>query len=126
MKAPDKIYLGIQDLGSGYVYDISLDNNGEQEYIRKDVLMEWANSWLAFKRRGIALDDGFSYAMEECNMTLTDLIQKAMAIQSQFNSSQIPIYHGDQECWFDLDVVSPRKLTDPWKINIINYREGKE
>ena len=39
---PDKIYLGIQDVGSGYVYDLSLDNNGEQEYIRKDALLEWA------------------------------------------------------------------------------------
>ena len=39
---PDKIYLGIQDLGSNYVYNMSLDNNGEQEYIRKDALMEWA------------------------------------------------------------------------------------
>ena len=65
MKAPDKIYLGIRDLGSGYVYDLSLDDNGEQEYIRKDALMEWANSWLAFKRSGVVLDDGFSYAMEE-------------------------------------------------------------
>ena len=32
MKAPDKIYLSIQDLDSGYV--------GEQEYIRKDALIE--------------------------------------------------------------------------------------
>jgi len=43
MKVPDKIYLGIQDLGSGYVYDISFDNNGEQEYIRKDALLKWLN-----------------------------------------------------------------------------------
>lgn len=35
---PDKIYLGIQDLSSGYVYNLSLDNNGEQEYIRKDAI----------------------------------------------------------------------------------------
>jgi hypothetical protein len=41
MKAPDKIYLGIRDVGSGYVYNLSLDNNGEQEYIRKDALIEW-------------------------------------------------------------------------------------
>lgn len=37
---PDKIYLGIQDMGSGYVYALSLDNNGEQEYIRKDKIRE--------------------------------------------------------------------------------------
>ena len=59
-------------------------------------------------------------------MTLTDLIQKAMAIQSQFNSSDIKIFHGDQEVWFDLDIESPKGITDPWGIKIINYREGKE
>ena len=59
-------------------------------------------------------------------MTLTDLIQKAMAIQSQFNSSDIKIFHGDQEVWFDLDIEPPRGITDPWRIKIINYREGKE
>ena len=59
-------------------------------------------------------------------MTLTDLIQKAMAIQSQFNSSDIKIFHGDQEVWFDLDIESSKGITDPWKIKIINYREGKE
>lgn len=40
MKAPNKIYLGIQELDTGYVYNLSLDNNGEQEYIRKDALLE--------------------------------------------------------------------------------------
>lgn len=39
---PDKIYLGIQELDTGYVYALSLDNNGEQEYIRKEALLEWA------------------------------------------------------------------------------------
>lgn len=37
---PDKIYLGVDDLGSGYAYNLSLNNNGEQEYIRKDALLE--------------------------------------------------------------------------------------
>ena len=59
-------------------------------------------------------------------MTLAELIQKATAIQGQFNSSQIPLYHGDQEVWFDLDVIPPRGITEPWKIKIINYREGEE
>lgn len=44
MKVPDKIYLGIQELDSGYVYNLSLDNNGEQEYIRKSALLEWAKA----------------------------------------------------------------------------------
>ena len=57
-------------------------------------------------------------------MTLADLIQKATAIQSQFSSSQIPIYHGDQEVWFDFKLVAPRLITDPWRIKIVNYREG--
>lgn len=60
MEAPDKLYIGIQDLGSGYTYDLSLDDNGGQEYIRKDALMEWAKD---FKRRTgwyeieVAMDD---------------------------------------------------------------------
>ena len=41
MKAPDKLYCGIQELDTGYVYALSLDDNGEQEYIRKDALLEW-------------------------------------------------------------------------------------
>ena len=40
MKAPDKLYCGIQELDTGYVYALSFDNNGEQEYINKDALLE--------------------------------------------------------------------------------------
>ena len=52
MAAPDKIYLSIQDVGSGYVYNISHDNNGEQEYLRKDALMEWAKEHQEGERQG--------------------------------------------------------------------------
>lgn len=41
MNAPDKIYLGIEELDSGYVYALSLENNGHSEYIRKDALLDW-------------------------------------------------------------------------------------
>lgn len=44
MKAPElptKIYFTILDMGSGYVYTPSLDDNGGTEYIRKDALLEW-------------------------------------------------------------------------------------
>lgn len=49
MKAPElptKIYFTILDMGSGYVYTPSLDDNGGTEYIRKDALLEWANKML--------------------------------------------------------------------------------
>ena len=59
-------------------------------------------------------------------MTLAELLRKAKAINDQFNSAEIPIMHGDQEVWFDLDVIPPRRITEPWKIKIINYREGEE
>lgn len=58
-------------------------------------------------------------------MTLHELIQKATAIQSQFSSSQIQIFHGDQEVWFDLEVDPPMGISEPWKIKIVNYREGE-
>lgn len=63
MKAPDKCYITREK--NGVVYSLSFNDNGGLEYIRKDALIEWANSWLAFKRSGIVLDDGFSYAMDE-------------------------------------------------------------
>ena len=45
MKTPEKIYLGIEELDSGYVYNLSLENNGHAEYIRKEALMEWAKDF---------------------------------------------------------------------------------
>ena len=68
MKAPDKIYLWetlIVNGGYDPAWHKNSLNEGDVEYIRKDALIEWANSWLAFKKSGIVLDDGFSYAMEE-------------------------------------------------------------
>ena len=59
-------------------------------------------------------------------MTLAELIKKASFIQNQFNSSSIPLIHGDEEVTFDLEVVPPRSITDKWKVKIVNYREGKE
>jgi len=51
MKAPDKIYVGIQDIGSGYAYDLSLDDNGQPEYIRKDTLLTWLEEELAQRQQ---------------------------------------------------------------------------
>ena len=44
---PDKIYLGIEELDSGYIYNLSLDNNGHSEYIRKEALLECVKDRLA-------------------------------------------------------------------------------
>lgn len=44
---PDKIYVGINDLGSGYSVDISLSpEERHSEYIRKDALLEWTETEL--------------------------------------------------------------------------------
>lgn len=40
MNVPDKLYCGIQELDTGYVYALSLDDNGAEEYIRKDIVDE--------------------------------------------------------------------------------------
>ena len=62
MKAPElptKIYFTILDMGSGYVYTPSLDDNGGTEYIRKDALIEWLRkeyetvSWYDEKMRHV-------------------------------------------------------------------------
>lgn len=38
---PDKIYIDIIDMDSGYMMAPSFENNGGAEYIRKDALLEW-------------------------------------------------------------------------------------
>ena len=42
MEAPETIYVGLEDVGSGYVWNISILDNGMEQYIRKDALLEWA------------------------------------------------------------------------------------
>lgn len=57
---PDKIYLKIKDLGSGYVYGISLDDNEEHEYIHKDALIEKISKLRAIPHdNAIARDNAF-------------------------------------------------------------------
>lgn len=67
MEAPDKIYLGIRELDTGYVYALSLDNNGEQEYIRKDALLEWTNK---------ELKDNVGQYHNDYDLALSSLIDK--------------------------------------------------
>ena len=59
-------------------------------------------------------------------MTLNELIRKANEITNQLCSGEIPIMHGDQEVWFDFELVTPRLITDPLRIKIVNYREGEK
>lgn len=73
MKAPDKMYIDYIEDEDGNLYALSFEPNGGKEYIRKDTLLEWANGWLAFKRSGVVLDDGFSYAMEELIKILNEM-----------------------------------------------------
>ena len=40
MNAPNKIYIDIIDMDSGYMMAPSFENNGGAEYIRKDALLE--------------------------------------------------------------------------------------
>lgn len=76
---PDKVYVvpmktsENQDAFVGLAYELDNLLIDKTEYIRKEVLLEWANSWLAFKRSGIVLDDGFSYAMEELIKKLNEI-----------------------------------------------------
>lgn len=59
-------------------------------------------------------------------MTLNELIRKVNEITNQLCSGEIPIMHGDQEVWFDFELVTPRLITDPLRIKIVNYREGEK
>lgn len=55
MKAPNKIYI------DGFSAFCTVPVKNGIEYIRKDVLLEWAENWGKYKLR---TDDGFLYAME--------------------------------------------------------------
>lgn len=71
---PNKIYIPQHNIEAGTIQELGeLIIEGSVEYIRKDALVEWANSWLAFKRSEIVLDDGFSYAMEELIKKLNEM-----------------------------------------------------
>ena len=59
-------------------------------------------------------------------MTLNELIRKTNEITNQLSSGEIPIMHGDQEVWFDFELVAPRLITDPLRIKIVKYREGEK
>lgn len=65
MEAPDKVYLGIQDMGSGYVYNLSLDDNGEQEYIRKDALIEWLDGKMTIEGATEGFVGGYDFALKD-------------------------------------------------------------
>lgn len=66
MKAPDKIYVASYN-GEAFSHSWTMEPLGDTtatEYIRKDVLLKWANNWLSFERSGIGLDKGFAHAMK--------------------------------------------------------------
>ena len=71
MKAPElptKFYFTILDMGSGYVYTPSLDDNGGTEYIRKDALLEWIQEVRAIPHdNGIARDLAFQEVVNKLN-----------------------------------------------------------
>ena len=78
MKAPDKIYLGIDDTESGYVYNLSLDNNGHPEYIRKDAMLDWIKAQLAENEewREVNPDDRFFGGKEVAYDYVIEMINK--------------------------------------------------
>ena len=69
MKAPEKLYLGRRSYGpliGGWQTNPFESKEIESiAYIRKDSLLEWADSWLAFVRAGVDVDKGFVKAINE-------------------------------------------------------------
>ena len=60
---PNKIYLGLEDVGSGYTWNISILDNGMEQYIRKDALLEWANEYMKCPEHS-QFDTGFRCALK--------------------------------------------------------------
>lgn len=64
--APDKIYVEIRDLGTGYMTDVSLSpGNGYPEYIRKDALLEWLEGMMAIEWATEDFADGYDSALKD-------------------------------------------------------------
>ena len=80
MEVPNKVYLGIEELDSGYVYNLSLDNNGKPEYIRKDIVDETIKT---------AEDHAYFAGKEKLREKLLDWLQK------EFDSYPEEIYSND-------------------------------
>ena len=62
MQAPDKIYIqpNIEDDNDSIrTWLLSPFNDNSVPYIRKDVLLEWANNW-----EKIGVSDDFAYAIQ--------------------------------------------------------------
>ena len=59
MKAHDKLYIGLEDIGSGYVFNTSVLPNGYDEYIRKDALIEWLENKI--KVPDVSFINGLTY-----------------------------------------------------------------
>ena len=76
-KLPNKIYFTTLDVGSGWVYSPSLEDNGGEQYIRKDALLEWAES----KMKEYALksfeknDDGTHWGQRNAFQQVIDKIK---------------------------------------------------
>lgn len=62
MKAPDKIYIDIDTFGFIHGYNAEAHPPACQEYIRKDVLLEWLESKV-YEHNEDRFDDGFNAAL---------------------------------------------------------------
>ena len=64
--APDKIYVGIRDLGSGYATDVSFSPGYDYpEYICKDALMEWLDGKMTIKGATEGFVGGYDSAIKD-------------------------------------------------------------
>jgi len=64
--APDKIYVGIRDLGTGYMTDVSLSPGYDYpEYIRKDALLEWLDGKITIEGATEGFVGGYDSALKD-------------------------------------------------------------
>lgn len=65
MKAPNKIHIHIGGLGLMAATQITVNAPGEEEYIRKDALLEWANGKMTIERATEGIVGGYDFALKE-------------------------------------------------------------
>ena len=74
MEAPDKLYIGLEDVGSRHrVYNVSVIPNGYDEYIRKDALLKYFHQRI--EELGSPLNGVFgSTERDNCNERISELL----------------------------------------------------
>ena len=65
MKAPNKAYIFIEELGDVFMLNANTLDNGGEQYIRKDYLLEWLDGKLTIEGATEGFVGGYDSALKD-------------------------------------------------------------